>query len=409
MLDGSKVLGWLNAIDPSSHLNNEARRLIKNGLEFSPQDSRIKLLLERLRSLAHATGDPLEKAEILLWCAAIGRWRGWYPQAARDATEAVLCYDMDEHRRAVALWMQGLVQWEMHKNHDAYRNYDEARGLFQRRQILFQHFPEEDAWYRHQIRQMNVDLAARPEEVWTWLNYFEPSSLRPPTRQIVEAVHDKIRAQAYQSPYALMQDLQEANRQCEGVYERAEVYLEFGMALYQLGNTHFAIELLRKAVQYFYPGIGSFHKQVIARCMLGAVEWMQTSCHHQAAADWKRCVEEFDILRRWADRDNLPKKVEWYTQHGEILHAALLERRQEEPRSKDIEDDFPDESGPIPQPQPSAPNSQNTNAYQDLLAMCKGDRELAERLIEFERRNAPTADRNELIQRAIERWIRDNQ
>jgi len=36
------------------------------------------------------------------------------------------------------------------------------------------------------------------------------------------------------------------------------------------------------------------------------------------------------------------------------------------------------------------------------------DRAIADRLIEFERKKAPTADRNEWIKRAIERWDRDN-
>jgi tetratricopeptide (TPR) repeat protein len=407
MLDAFKALGWLNAIDHGSHLNNEARRLIRAAAGFSPQDTRVKLILERLRSLAHSLGDPLETAEILLCCAAIGKWRGWCPQAARDATEAVLCYDDDDHRRAVALWMQGIIQWEMHQNHDAYRNCTGAKELFRKRQLLFQHFPEEDAWYKNQIRQMEVYLVTRPEEVWTWLNYFEPSSLKPPTKQVVECVQDRIRGQTYQNVYALMQDLQEANRQCAGVYERAEIYLEFGLAVYQLGNTHYAIELLRKAVQYFYPGIGSYHKQVIARCMLGAVEWMQPFTHKQAAVDWKRCIAEFEDLRRWADRDNLQKKEEWYAQHCEILRAALLERRQENPHPVDPDTEFPEESGPIPPL--STPNPQNPNLYQDLLAICRGDAEMAERLIEFERKKVPGAERNEWIKRAIERWIRDNQ
>ena len=407
MLDAVNALSWLNAIDHRPHMNNEARRLIKNGVEFSPQDSRIKLVLERLRSLAHAAGDPLETAEILLWCAAIGRWRGWCPQAARDATEAVLCCESDDHRRAVALWIQGIVQWEMCQNHDAYRNCVTAKELFQKRHVLFQHFPEEDAWYRNQIRQMEVDLAARPEEIWTWLNYFEPSSLKAPTKQILECVQDKVRGQAYQNVYALMQDLQEANRQCEGIHEKAEIYLEFGLAVYQLGNTHYAIELLRKAVQNFYPGVGSYHKQVVARCMLGAIEWMQVSSHKQAIVDWKRCVEEFEFLRRWADRDHLSRKEEWYAKHCEILRAALLERCKEDPRPVNPEEDFPEESGPMPPP--PRPNTQDPNRYQDLLAMCRGDGELAERLIEFERKKVPNAGRNEWIQRAIERWIRDNQ
>ena len=407
MLDAIKALNWLNAIDHSSHLNSEARRLITAAYGFGPQDSRVRLLLERLRGMAQSSGDPLEKAEILLCCAAIGKWRGWCPQAARDATEAVLCYDSDDHRRAVALWVQGIVQWGLHKNHDAYRHCDEARAIFQKRRILFQHFPKEDGWYQNQIRQMEVDLAAQPEEIWTWLNCFESSSLKLPTRQIVECVQDKIREQTSQNVYALMQDLQEANRQCESVYERAEVYLEFGLALYQLDNIHYAIELLRKAVQYFYPGIGSFHKQVIARCMLGALEWMEVTSHKQAAQDWKRCIAEFDDLQRWADRDNLPKKEKWYARHSEILQAALLERRKEDPRSVNLDDDFPEESGPIPPS--SGPNHQDPNLYQDLLAMCRGDREMAERLIEFERKKVPAAGRNEWIKRAIERWIRDNQ
>lgn len=407
MLDAFKALGWLNAIDNCCHLNNEARRLINAASGFSPHDSRVKLVLERLRSLAHSSGDPLEKAEILICCAAIGRWRGWRPQASRDAAEAVLCYDNDDHRRAVALWIQGIIQWEMHQNYDAYRNCDHARELFQKRQILFQHFPEEDVWYKNRIRQMDVDLAAQPEEIWTWLNHFEPSSLKPPTKQIAECVQDKIRGQAFQNVYALMQDLQEANRQCEGIYERAEIYLEFGLAVYELGNIHYAIELLRKAVQNFYPGIGSYHKQVVARCMLGALEWMQVSSHRQAVQDWKRCVEEFEILRRWADRDNLPNKEEWYAQQREILRAALLERRKENPGPIDPDEDFREESGPYTPA--STPGAQNANLYQDLLAMCRGDREMAERLIEIERKKVPSAGRNEWIKRAIERWIRDNQ
>jgi tetratricopeptide (TPR) repeat protein len=406
-MDAFKALGWLNAIDNCSHLNNEARRLIKAAGGFSPHDSRVRLILERLRGIAHSSGDALEKAEILLCCAAIGMWRGWCPQAARDATEAILCYDKDDHRRAVALWMLGSTQWEMAQNHDAYGNCAEAKEIFQQRQILFQHFPVEEAWYKNRLRQMKVDLAARPEEIWTWLNHFEHSSLKPPTRQIVECVHDKIRGQVYQNVYALMQDLQEANRQSEEVHEKAEIYLEFGLAIYQFGNAHFAVELLRKAVQNFYPGIGSYHKQVIARCMLGAVEWMEVTSHKQAFQDWKRCIEEFEDLRRWADRDNLPKKVEWYAQHREILGAALLARRKQEPRPTDPDTEFPEESGP--HTPPPTPGSQNTNLYQDLLAMVRGDRAMAERLIEFERNKVPDADRNEWIRRAIERWIRDNQ
>lgn len=46
--------------------------------------------------------------------------------------------------------------------------------------------------------------------------------------------------------------------------------------------------------------------------------------------------------------------------------------------------------------------------YEALLARTGRDPDLAERLIEYERRGAPRARRRELIERALERWDRDN-
>jgi hypothetical protein len=407
MLHALNALGWLNAIDNSSHLNQEARRLIGAAGKLSQQDYRVKPLLERLRNAAHSSIQPLEKAEILLFCAAIGDWRAWYTQAARDAREAVIAYASDDHRRAVALWILGLTQWEILQNHEAHKNWAEAKRIFQQRQVLFQHFPQECEWYKNRIWQMEVAFVARPEEITCWLNCFERSSLRQPTQEVISCVRDKIRTQAYPNVYALMQDLQEANRRSKEMHEMAEVYLEFGLAVHQMGNKHFAIELLRQSVQNFHPGIGSYHKQVVARCMLGAMEWRQASSRKQAAADWKRCIEEFENLRGWADRDNLEQKVKWYAQHRDLLRAALLEQRSQNPRPLDPDGNIPDEEhqqGP-----PPGPMENPGDLYQDLLIKVRFDHGIADRLIEFERKKAPAADRDELIRRAIERWIRDNQ
>lgn len=410
MIDVSKVLGWLNAIDNRSYLNDETRRLISFASRFTPRDSKVMRILERLRNAAHSWGDPPQKAEILLHCAALAYLRGCFPEAACDAREAAISYNHDDHRRAIADWILGMAQWKMSQNHDGYENWAEAREIFQKRKILFQDFPDEKAWYRNRLRQMNIDLAARPEEIWTWLNWFERPCLRLPTQKIVDRVQEKIRQQAYSNIYALMQDLQEANRRCEKVYERAEIYLEFGLAIYQMGNTPFAIELLRKSVLNFFPGVGTYHKQTVARCMLGAIEWLNERSRNQADADWTRSIEEFENLRSWASRDNNQTKRDWYTEHRAILYHALLEQRRRNPNPPNPADpgsNFPEEDRP--NPQPSAPNAKKTYTYEDLLIKVRWDRAIADRLIEFERKKAPTADRNELIKRAIERWLRDNQ
>lgn len=411
MINVFNALSWLNVIDNCSHLNSEVQQLIRAGCKFGPPDTDVRVILERLRHTACSSGDPLEKAEILLYCAAIGHWRAWWPQAARDAREAVICYDNDDHRRALAFWILGMTEWAMCENHDAYRNWADARKIFEQRKMLFQHFANEKDWYQNRIRQMNIDLAQHPEEIWTWLNWFECSCLRPPTQKVVGCVQTKIRQHAYPSIYVLMQDLQEADRACEGIYEKAEIYLEFGLAIYEMENTHFAIELLRKSVRNFYPGVGPYHKQTIARCMLGALEWRNEVSHRQAVVDWTSSIEEFEILRRWASKDNHQAKMEWYTEHRAILSDALSERlaghKTKPPRSSDSDDNTPGPNGP--KPPPATSDDKRNDLYQDLLSKVLWDRARADRLIEFERKKAPTADRNELIKRAIERWIRDNQ
>jgi hypothetical protein len=47
--------------------------------------------------------------------------------------------------------------------------------------------------------------------------------------------------------------------------------------------------------------------------------------------------------------------------------------------------------------------------YNDLLQKVGGDRDIMDRLIEFERARAPQSTRRGWIQSAIQRWARDNQ
>lgn len=400
MIDIFETLGWLNAIDHSTHINGEARQLIQEARKFSPTDDCIQAMLARLRSMAHSCGNPLEKAELLLHCASIAHVRGWSPSAACDAEKADESYAGDPHRNAVTLWLLGIVQWEMLQNHDAYRNWAHAKEIFRQLEISFQRFQNGDTWYKVPLWRMRVSCATRPEEIWTWLNYFERSSLAPSTQRIVEGVQEKIRAQGYSNIYALMQDLQEALRRCEGVHERAEINLEFGLAAYQMGNTYFAIDLLNDAVRWFYPGIGSYHKEAVACCMLGAMECLHNPGNSQVVGHWMHCAEEFEKLRVRAERDHLEEKEQWYAHHRDLLRAVLLEQHKQNPSIKN--------GSGFSQQGSFTPYCKKINTYHDLLMEVGWDRAMADRLIEFERKKAPAADRTELINRVLERLRRDS-
>ena len=406
MIDSSKALSWLNAIEGRSHLKEGDRQLIREIIQSDLSETRIAQILERLRTEAHSSSDRLRIPEIMLYCACIGHWRKDCPQATRDAIEAVISYDADHHRRAVALWILGIIQWEMFENHEAYRNWAEARKTFKQCHNSSRSRTAKD-WYKDPIEQMEIDLVACPEEISNWLNRFERSSLRPPTGQVVMSMREKVRQQAYPSIYVLIQELQEAVRWSERIYERAEIYLEFGLAMYQMGNSYFAMELLRRAVSDFYPGFGAYHKQVVARCMLGAVEWMHKSSLKQAAKDWSCCVDGFENLCSRADRDNIQEKMDWYSEHSDILRSALL-KRVKPPEGSAFNNDNPTEEND-PEVPVSAKNEGKTYPYDDLLSRVLWDRAVADQLIESERKRAPAVDRNELIRRAIERRIRENQ
>lgn len=60
----------------------------------------------------------------------------------------------------------------------------------------------------------------------------------------------------------------------------------------------------------------------------------------------------------------------------------------------------------VPSTPPVPPNE--AELYQDLLTKTGRDADRVERLIEHERKNAPHADRAELIRQAIARWLKDN-
>ena len=57
---------------------------------------------------------------------------------------------------------------------------------------------------------------------------------------------------------------------------------------------------------------------------------------------------------------------------------------------------------------PTTRHSVERRLYRSLLQKARGDRQLVERLIEYERRRSPTSDRIAHILNAIRQWERDN-
>ena len=424
MINSFEALEWLNAIDDNSRLTDTERGLSIAARDVSNTDNEARQILADLRNAGLASSDPFEWAEVALNLAAIEYWLEWYAEVVQDAREAFRIYRNDDHRYAVTQWILGIAQWRISQNHDAYRNCDAAREFFRRRARELQNRSHLMDWYGAWAWQMDLELAARPEEIYTWLNRFreEPTSLSASSRQLENRITENISQQRYSDVYALMRDIQQLNQWSTVLYERAEVFFECGLAAYQMGNLGLAIELLKKAVLDFSPGLGHNHKQVIARCMLGAIKWLHADLRNQAAVDWRRCIEEFKELMVQTDYANNQVLRQWYAERIALLEAALSERlsggspqgnkpRRPGPPPAEPGAPSPDDSLGSSAPPPTGPtpgeNQKGQSRYQYLGTLVGGDRSVVDGCIEYERQRTPNASWEELIERAIERLLKD--
>jgi tetratricopeptide (TPR) repeat protein len=416
MIDHFEALGWLNIIDGVSRLTDREKRLSRAARVAGRSDESLRRILRNLRAASQASRNPQERAEAALHLAAVAYWKGWYSPAARDAKAAANGYQNDPHRQAISRWILGMAQWKTSRNDSAYRNWARARTIFRQQQNLLRGSSNQRDWYRDAVCRMEIELVSRPEEILTWLNRFEASSLTESSRQLVEVIEERIRQRSYPEANVLLRDLREINKWSSASYERAEVFLECGFAAYRMGNSALAIGILREAVVEFAPGIGNNHKQVIARCMLGALERSEPTQRNQGVIDWRRCIEELEVLRLQADRDNDQDRKRWYADHRAILEAALSDPlprtrpptgKRKRPRSNPPAPppSGPNPSAPTPGTREKAPGKA-TN-YEYLVVLVHGDIEQANRLIEFERRQFPDENLDQLIQRAIERLLKD--
>jgi tetratricopeptide (TPR) repeat protein len=143
------------------------------------------------------------------------------------------------------------------------------------------------------------------------------------SRSILDVALNRIRQNRFQEVPAALDDLQKITKWSSPVYERAEAFLECGIAYNQIGNNQLAVELLRKAVLDFAPNRGDSHKQTMARWILGAVEWMISTEKNQAIIEWTKCIEELAELGLRATRRNRQNRKRWYADRRAILQAAL--------------------------------------------------------------------------------------
>ncbi len=360
----ARAFSWLNQFN-ISHLTPVVRGYIERWKDDSVSNTSFEGIKQRgLQAITDL--DPLERPEALLAAAAAEYQRGLRDASRNSIREALKLYPenmANRHRRAVALWMSGILEYQALENMTAYSCWQAARLIFEELAAVHTALrkPQQARWYYDRLQEMYVEMAFTIEEAYTWLNVFPPEpgqkpglrvsqassragpsvtaptlpgsmqsqrvtgASRPeqPVYIVIDKVNDRARQHRYASARKFMEQLRFLADRSQDHTEKPEIWLECGLAAHQMDMQEEAVDLLRHAGAMY--GQRS-HQQAVVFWMIGDVLWRIEDRRHEVIPYWNQAIGIFQDLETRADHRDRQERREWYHHLLEILPLAL-ERR----------------------------------------------------------------------------------
>ena len=152
------IFGWLNLANPG--FLNDAHQAILDRIRQEQQGGNLAAaiqLINRLIELCKLREVPEAQATCALICSEMND----IEYAAELLDQARKGFINDEHRLAVASWMQGIVLWDrMEMRQEVIENWMRAIGIFQRIAVSRNHPAKgiDPAWHAGQLPLMEAAL-----------------------------------------------------------------------------------------------------------------------------------------------------------------------------------------------------------------------------------------------------------
>jgi tetratricopeptide (TPR) repeat protein len=369
------ALNWFYHFDKSG-LNEATHYLLERYQEACDSGVNSDETASMVEAAAKASKSQAVMAEAAVLVAKNRYQAGRYKLAWTGLKEAVKLYEDEEkqkktnllrHRLWVARWLWGWAGWKLNLNYTAYESW--LRSDMEIEKLIQNSADDEnfdrEKWYQSVRTQMEVELACRAEEALTWLYNFPEKNLRvrkPTTRKSVDALFDvddiesdlnikgaskmgddlvglrnrmlteikraedaQSRVEAvgngdYRVVRQIVQTIMDALLNRSDFDERAEAYLECGLALHQIGDNRQAVTLLKNAVSN-YP-LNS-HSRAVARWMLGIVQRQPGSESGQGFDSFAKAREEMRALSERAGMANNQPLFDWYARKLGVMEQAI--------------------------------------------------------------------------------------
>ncbi len=327
MSELSDGLQWLDKPD-ISHLSPAIRKRLSKIMNPREDPQIVFDEIDHLLGDTHASGDPLEHPEALVYCAVAVFYRRRLNTARGYLQDAVREYHTSVHRQAVARWMLGFVEWNMLESEQAIQNWQAAHEAMQ----------SLATWYQELGEQLNESTKfARANgfaEAIRWLNQFEPSHLSTGAREVVELMNQYISDAERRgnvelntwAVYHLMDKLKMDTEESEDYMETAETFLECGYAAVRMHHYVEAMRFLRQAAREYHPFT---HQQAVVRWALGIVQWEMEPYWREAQSNWEQALDIMEEQAINARYQNLDERWQWYNDTIETMRGALHERMKQ--------------------------------------------------------------------------------
>jgi tetratricopeptide (TPR) repeat protein len=275
--------------------------------------------------------DPLEYPELLVYLAEDQYTRKRFEKAQKYLLDAIQVYTTltgSEHRKAVTEWLLGIVEWEMKRNLSACNHWRTAREGFTALVLTNVRLglKNKEEWYRQYAYEMSVALACTPEEGMIWYSFlirFDKNTLGDGLKQLRKKLGKAVAALDYLQVNQTVDRMLGVVKGHGNTFEKAEVYLECGMARYHLLESKEAIRFIEQAISMYLPGS---NRQAMVRWILGAIEWQDKALEDEAGRNWHRSLDDFSKLIDQANWDKAIYQLNWYSEKKKLMKSALNQK-----------------------------------------------------------------------------------
>ena len=318
------ALDRLNAFE-RSYLNSASKARIGQiksaGEAGADVEREIDEAIERSRLLP----NPWGYAEFLVNMAVLEYEYRRYKSANEHILTALNVYPPESHRAAVSLWILGWVEWARSDPYAAYSHWMQARQIYLdlHQQSLEQRQAARITFYLDCLKEINVEMVYRMEELYTWLNAQEPSHLSGTSGSLVNLLMQSALKGNSKVVYQQATLLQKVAQGSTDYLEAAEINVECGMAMFQIKNYSNAATTLRQAAAGFPPGS---HRQAVVRWMAGLAQWQVPSERYNAINNWEQSIKDFEGLEQQALQSRNSDRAAWYEERIKVMKLALAQK-----------------------------------------------------------------------------------